>query len=318
MVELRKRPPPATPAAPAPPPKKSRAASSSKSKPAAKKEESSIASKAKAAASKVKDVVTGPTSSVEPAPHLVPRSSDPEAAAAEPESAVEKGETGLIPETAGTAPSSTTVPAAAAAVPATAPAGESSEGVVAPAPEELENPPEKGGIASAPVASGEHALLPLTESSIGKIFPLSMIPSASVQTHTGRSVFLTELFTPGKGIIIFTYPKASTPGCTTQVCMFRDNHDTFTGPTKGYTIYGLSTDSVKANANFAAKQKIQYELLCDPDAALTGALGMKKAGNAKGTVRGVVVVDAEGKVRVWGQAGPARTVEVVKEFLAGL
>ena len=74
---------------------------------------------------------------------------------------------------------------------------------------------------------------------------------------------------------------------------------------------------MKANANFATKQNLQYELLCDPDAALTGMLGMKKPGNAKGTVRGVVVVDGAGVVKVWVQAGPARTVEVVKEFLAG-
>lgn len=73
---------------------------------------------------------------------------------------------------------------------------------------------------------------------------------------------------------------------------------------------------MKANAGFASKQGLQYELLCDMEAKLTGDLGMKKAGNAKGTLRGVVVVDKAGVVRVWFQGGPGKTVDAVKEFLA--
>lgn len=84
----------------------------------------------------------------------------------------------------------------------------------------------------------------------------------------------------------------------------------------GYTVYGLSTDTVKANTGFASKQSLNYGLICDVDAGLTGALGMKKAGNAKGTLRGVVVVDKTGLVRVWFQGGPGKTVDAVKEFLA--
>lgn len=303
MVELRKRPPPKEPAAPAPAAKK-RASSKSK-EPATKAESSSgsgIASKAKAAATKVKKAVSGPVATGESKAPEQPEAS---------EAAVETGEAGLIPETAGTAPDTTTVPAPA-------PAPEASETSRPPATEDLENPPEKGAVdttAAGSSTSGAPATFPLSEASIGQTLSPSSLPSASLQTHTGRSLNPSELLGTGKGTIIFTYPKASTPGCTQQVCLFRDNHETFSGPTNGYTVYGLSTDSVKANANFATKQKIQYELICDPEAVLTGALGLKKPGNAKGTLRGVVVIDAEGVVKVWLQAGPAKTVEIVKEFL---
>lgn len=305
MVELRKRPPPKESAATAPAAK--RRASSKSKEPAAKPESSSggIASKAKAAATKVKKAVAGPMP-VESDDSKVPE--DTKA----PEAVVETGEAGLIPETAGTAPTTTTVPA-------TAPATGESEASRPPATEDLENPPEKGAVDTAATSSssGTPATFPLNETSIGQVVPASTLPSASLQTHTGRSLSPSDLLGSGKGTIIFTYPRASTPGCTQQVCLFRDNHETFSGPTHGYTVYGLSTDSVKANANFATKQKIQYELICDPDAVLTGALGLKKPGNAKGTLRGVVVIDAKGVVRVWVQAGPAKTVEVVKEFLGG-
>jgi alkyl hydroperoxide reductase subunit AhpC len=58
-------------------------------------------------------------------------------------------------------------------------------------------------------------------------------------------------------------------------------------------------------------------LQCDPEAKLTSAIGMKKPGPGKGTTRGVVVLGTDGKVKVWEQAGPQRTLDVVLDFVKG-
>ena len=100
-------------------------------------------------------------------------------------------------------------------------------------------------------------------------------------------------------------------GCTTQVCLFRDSYDPLTAT--GLAIYGLSTDSPKANTTFKTKQNLPYPLLCDPGANLIKAIGFKKA--PKGTQRGVFVVDKEGKVLAVEAGGPAATVEVVKKLV---
>jgi thioredoxin-dependent peroxiredoxin len=113
----------------------------------------------------------------------------------------------------------------------------------------------------------------------------------TVQTHDGTDVTVKELLEKsGAGIVIFTYPKASTPGCkfwsefcsfrkllmgegsrananclppgTTQACLFRDNYAPITGAS--LAIYGLSTDSPKANTTFVTKQKLPYPLLVSP------------------------------------------------------
>ncbi|KAJ9498025.1 thioredoxin peroxidase dot5 [Exophiala xenobiotica] len=136
----------------------------------------------------------------------------------------------------------------------------------------------------------------------------------TLQTNDGQDVTLKDLLDKSlAGIVVFTYPKASTPGCTTQACLFRDNYAPITGAS--LSIYGLSTDSPKANSTFVTKQKLQYPLLCDPNATLTSAIGMKKPGPGKSTTRGVVVIDKQGVVRVWEQAGPAKTLDAVLEYV---
>jgi peroxiredoxin Q/BCP len=84
----------------------------------------------------------------------------------------------------------------------------------------------------------------------------------------------------------------------------------------GLAIYGLSTDSPKANTTFRTKQNLPYPLLCDPAATLIGAIGLKKT--PKGTQRGVFAVSKEGKVLLAEPGGPAATVDAVKKIVAGL
>ncbi|KAJ5238671.1 hypothetical protein N7468_003290, partial [Penicillium chermesinum] len=123
-----------------------------------------------------------------------------------------------------------------------------------------------------------------------------------IETNDGQKTSLRSLLEESNaGVVIFTYPRASTPGCTKQACLFRDNHKLLTST--GLAIYGLSADSPKANTTFLTKQNLPYPLLCDPAFTLIGAIGFKKA--PKGTTRGVFAVDKKGKVLL-REAGGAR------------
>ncbi|KAF4313289.1 putative disrupter of telomere silencing protein [Botryosphaeria dothidea] len=137
-----------------------------------------------------------------------------------------------------------------------------------------------------------------------------------IETNDGTKTTLKKLVDESKdGVVIFTYPKASTPGCTKQACLFRDSYEPLTST--GLSIYGLSGDSPKSNTTFKTKQNLPYPLLCDPAYTLIKALGLAKPGNAKGTVRGVFVVDKAGKVLAAEPGGPDATVEIVRKLVAG-
>ncbi|KAL0263339.1 thioredoxin peroxidase dot5 [Diplodia seriata] len=135
-----------------------------------------------------------------------------------------------------------------------------------------------------------------------------------IETNDGTKTTLKKLVDESKqGVVLFTYPRASTPGCTKQACLFRDSFTPLTAT--GLSIYGLSADSPKANTTFKTKQNLPYTLLCDPSASLIRAIGLAKSGNAKGTVRGVFVVDKSGEVLAAEAGGPDATVDVVRELV---
>ncbi len=100
---------------------------------------------------------------------------------------------------------------------------------------------------------------------------------------------------------------------TTQACLFRDSYKFITEA--GYSVYGLSSDSPKANTTFKTKQNLPYTLLCDPAQTLISAIGFKKA--PKGTTRGVFVIDKTGKVLALEPGGPGATLEVLKKLIEG-
>ncbi|KAE8321881.1 thioredoxin-like protein [Aspergillus sergii] len=134
-----------------------------------------------------------------------------------------------------------------------------------------------------------------------------------IETNDGIKTTLKELVNESKsGVVLFTYPRASTPGCTKQACMFRDNYDYLTST--GFSIYGLSADSPRANTTFKAKQSLPYPLLCDNTSSLIAALGFKKA--PKGTTRGIFAVDKEGTVLLLQPGGPDATVEAMRQLIA--
>ncbi|GGG99858.1 peroxiredoxin [Polaribacter pacificus] len=76
----------------------------------------------------------------------------------------------------------------------------------------------------------------------------------------------------GKKLVLFFYPKASTPGCTAEACDLRDNYQSFLA--KGYEILGASADSAKRQQNFISKYELPFPLLADEDKAVITAFGV--------------------------------------------
>lgn len=95
------------------------------------------------------------------------------------------------------------------------------------------------------------------------------------------------------GILLFSYPKANTGGCTAQAKGFNDAHDDLVKA--GYKVFGLSADKPKSQANWRAKHGFKFNLLCDPDHSLAlKTLGWSKGGTS--VARSHVVVAKGGAV----------------------
>ena len=111
---------------------------------------------------------------------------------------------------------------------------------------------------------------------------------------------LSDLLASSKrGVIIYFYPKASTPGCTKQACDFRDSLASLQGA--GYSVIGVSADSMAALERFTEKQSLTFPLASDPDHEILeayGAWGEKKnyGRTYVGIIRSTVVVDPDGTV----------------------
>ena len=103
----------------------------------------------------------------------------------------------------------------------------------------------------------------------------------------------------GKKVILFFYPKASTPGCTVEACNFRDNYADLAA--KGFEVVGVSADSVKRQSNFATKQELNYNLIADEEKSIIMAFeawGWKKfmGKEYEGIYRHTYVIDEAGMI----------------------
>ncbi len=76
----------------------------------------------------------------------------------------------------------------------------------------------------------------------------------------------------GSKLVLFFYPKASTPGCTMEACNLRDNYKIFLS--KGYRVLGVSADSAKRQQNFIKKNNLPFDLLADEDKVVINAFGV--------------------------------------------
>ena len=123
-------------------------------------------------------------------------------------------------------------------------------------------------------------------------------PDFTLIDQDGASVSLADH--AGEKVIVYFYPAASTPGCTTEACDFRDSINSL--KSAGYTVLGVSKDGVDALKKFQTEQGLNFPLLSDPDLAVHkeyGAWGEKSmyGKTVTGTLRSTFVVE-DGKVRL--------------------
>jgi peroxiredoxin Q/BCP len=95
-------------------------------------------------------------------------------------------------------------------------------------------------------------------------------PQFSGLDQNGTSHTLADY--KGKKLVVFFYPKASTPGCTAEACDLRDNFERFKA--NNYELLGVSADSAKAQAKFIEKYELPFPLLADEDKSVIHAFGV--------------------------------------------
>lgn len=125
----------------------------------------------------------------------------------------------------------------------------------------------------------------------------SLAPDFSLSDKDGNLVSLSSL--KGKKVILYFYPAASTPGCTTQACDFRDNMASL--QSAGYEVLGVSKDKGAALQKFATEENLGFPLLSDPDLAVHNAYGAygEKSMYGKtvmGVIRSTFIIDEGGVV----------------------
>ena len=96
------------------------------------------------------------------------------------------------------------------------------------------------------------------------------VPPFSVSDDRGNTQSLSDY--TGKKLVVFFYPKASTPGCTAEACNLNDNFKRF--ESLNYEILGVSADSQKRQSNFKNKYGFEYPLLADEDKSVIEAFGV--------------------------------------------
>lgn len=122
-------------------------------------------------------------------------------------------------------------------------------------------------------------------------------PDFSLQNQEGETVQLSDF--RGQKVLVWFYPKASTPGCTAEGCSLRDHSETLRD--KGVVILGISKDSVKRQKNFATKHEFPYSLLSDEQGTTIeafGAWGPKKfmGREYEGILRSSFLIDEDGQI----------------------
>ena len=95
-------------------------------------------------------------------------------------------------------------------------------------------------------------------------------PDFEAKDNKGNTIKRSDY--TGKKLVLFFYPKASTPGCTAEACDLRDNYTTFLA--KGYDVLGASADSAKRQQNWIDKHELPFPLLADEDKVVINAFGV--------------------------------------------
>ena len=138
-------------------------------------------------------------------------------------------------------------------------------------------------------------------------------PDIELQTDTGETFRLSDA--KGRRLVLYFYPRADTPGCTTEACEFSDHLKKF--DRKGAAVVGVSPDKPEAQARFKTKYKLPFPLLADEQKAAAQAYGVWKEKNmygkkVMGIERTTFVIGPDGKIeKIYAKvkaAGHAATV----------
>ena len=144
-------------------------------------------------------------------------------------------------------------------------------------------------------------------------------PNFTLPDKDGNMVSLSDF--AGKKVVLYFYPKDNTPGCTKQACGYRDEYGEFAK--QNAVVIGISKDSVKSHANFAAKQELPFILLADPERQAIEAYDVwqekKLYGKVSmGVVRTTYIVDEKGMIeKAYPNANPDTNAEEILAYLKG-
>lgn len=142
-------------------------------------------------------------------------------------------------------------------------------------------------------------------------------PEFTLQDKNGNEVSLTSFL--GKKVVLYFYPKDSTPGCTRQACAFASAYEQF--KSKDIVVIGISKDSIASHVKFAEKYSLPFILLSDPERKAIEAYGVwqekKMCGKVgMGIVRTTFIIDENGNIeKVMDKVKPDTNAQEILEYL---
>ena len=142
-------------------------------------------------------------------------------------------------------------------------------------------------------------------------------PDFTLKDKDGNDISLKDFY--GKKVVLYFYPKDNTPGCTKQACAFAGTYKGF--EELGVQVIGISKDSVKSHANFAAKYNLPFILLADPELQAIQAYDVWKEKKlygkvSMGVVRTTYIIDESGVIeKVMAKVKPDTNAAEILEYL---
>ena len=140
------------------------------------------------------------------------------------------------------------------------------------------------------------------------------VPDISLASTSGSPVRLRDL----ERAIIYFYPRDHTPGCTAQACGFRDTHASLIE--RGWSVYGISTDTIERHRGFIEKHGLGFTLLSDSEHRAADAFGVQVKRSMFGktflsTKRVTFAIERGAIVQVWPRADPLRNAQEVLDWI---